>query len=84
MIIGGAPQALPVTQRVEHGPDQSRAEAFEREAAADLAAYHGFYNWHDRRAEGRRYRNTNWVDELHGPQEPYPVRPIDPSRYWSY
>jgi hypothetical protein len=59
---------MPVSQRIEHGPEQSRSREFEREAAA-LAVGYGLMGFKDRRIEGRRYRGTDWVSELDGPQE---------------
>ncbi len=84
LLDPGGPRILPVTQQVQHGPDQSRAEAFDREAAAGMAEFYGVLGFKDRRAFGRRHRATDDIRDLDGPQEPYEVRPIDPSRYWSY
>jgi hypothetical protein len=42
--IEGAPRALPVSQQLQDGPERNRdevSEAAARQAAADLAAYHG-------------------------------------------
>jgi hypothetical protein len=64
----GGPRVLPVSQQIEHGPEQSRSREFERGSAAALAAGYGLLAWKDRRIEGRRYRRTNWLSELSGPQ----------------
>jgi hypothetical protein len=86
-ILAGAPRALPVSQRISHGPEQSREEAFtegtdlsdeqmrggrSKQAAHNLAKYYGQLGFRDRRLEGRRYRPTDFISELDGPQAPYP------------
>lgn len=71
----GGPRILPVSQQVQHGPQQSPEEAFEREAREAAAGMHDFYSWigfKDRRAFGRRYRATNNIEDLDGPQQPPP------------
>jgi hypothetical protein len=64
LIVAAAPRALPVSQEIEHGPDQSQSRSLEFEEAWQDAI--GYY---DRRPEGRRYRNTYLGA---GPQEPPP------------
>jgi hypothetical protein len=75
----GGPRILPVTQQVQHGPQQSREDEFEqaiREGVADMATYYGTFIFRDRRLEGPRYRQTSNVSELvDGPQQPYPKTP---------
>jgi hypothetical protein len=76
-IIAGAPRALSVSQRVEHGAIESRSERFADavNGALDvndaLAADFLWRTWSDRRHEGRRYRGTDFIRDLDGPQEPY-------------
>jgi hypothetical protein len=74
----GGPRVLPVSQKIQHGPEQSCSEAFDREAREAAAVLHtafGMLGWRDRRFEGRRFRPTDLVAELDGPQEPYPAAP---------
>jgi hypothetical protein len=66
----------------------SREEAFEqaqRAAAAETAFLYGLSGFKDRRYEGRRFRGTDWITELDGPQESNRVsgwqRDEDPSKY---
>jgi hypothetical protein len=63
----GGPRILPVSQKIEYGPEKSREEEFERAVGAGLnymASYFGDAIFKDRRLEGRRYRETDTVDEL--------------------
>jgi hypothetical protein len=70
LIIAGAPRVLAVSQEVGHGPEQSRTGEFEQ-AIADLGALHYALGFRDRRFEGRRYRSTDNIEDLFGPQKPY-------------
>jgi hypothetical protein len=78
VIDPGGPRILPVSQKVTHRPQQSRQEGFSdaalRSIAVDVHAFHSEMNFRDRRIEGRRYRPTNNVDDLFGPQEPYDIK----------
>jgi hypothetical protein len=65
----GGPRVMPVSQRIEHGPEHSRSREFQRGSGAALAVGYGLMGFKDRRIEGRRYRGTNWISELDGPQE---------------
>jgi len=73
LLDPGGPRAWPVSQRVEHGDQQRREEAFQeavlRGLAAAVSEYHSLVMFRDRRLEGRRYRETNNIDDLLGPQE---------------
>jgi hypothetical protein len=44
-ILAGAPRALPVSRALEHGPEESRSEAFDegRQRVRDLGAMHYTY-----------------------------------------
>jgi hypothetical protein len=69
----GGPRILPVSQKITHGPEQSREEAFDREAREAAAGMVEFFNWlgfRDRRAFGRRYRATDNIEDLDGAQQP--------------
>jgi hypothetical protein len=75
LLQPGGPRVMPVSQKIQHGPEQSRSEAFELDrqtAAAVLYTAYGLLGWRDRRIEGRRHRPTDLIAELDGPQEPYP------------
>jgi hypothetical protein len=88
----GGPRILPVSQEVEHRPEQSREEAFWawalRQDGATLAEFYGDLGFRDRRVSGRRYRGTENVDELFAPQESNRVkgwqRDLPLSRYLQY
>ena len=69
LIVAGAPRALPVTQEIPHGPDQSRSAEFDAalQEAADLGAYHGAIGFYDRRYEGRRHRAGHLYEALREP-----------------
>jgi hypothetical protein len=74
----GGPRVLPVSGAVSHGSKMSRTEAFEqaqRAAAAEMSFAYGLLGWKDRRREGRRFRPTDTVQDMMGPQEPYPPAP---------
>jgi hypothetical protein len=76
LIVAGAPRALPVTQEIPHGPEQSRSAEFDaaRQEAADLGHYHYAIGFRDRRFYGRRWRKTDNESELQGPQQPYDIK----------
>lgn len=84
LIVEDAPRALPVTQEIQHGPEQSRSTEFARGSADDeehimrhaallVHAYYATVGFKDRRIEGRRFRQTNNVEEMDGPQQPYDI-----------
>jgi hypothetical protein len=90
---------LPVSQKISHGPQPSREGEFThgqddpdiesdlRQGAHDLLKYHAANGFNDRRVEGRRYRPTDFIDDLMGPQEPYRIEgrqaDVDPRRYFT-
>jgi hypothetical protein len=83
-LLPAGPRALPLTQDIEAGPDESREEEFWRgiQQAADLGTMHritglgpdtGLRPWvfRDRRVSGRRHRPTfNGDDEAGIPYRP--------------
>jgi hypothetical protein len=74
LIIEGAPRILPVTQEIEHGPEQSRNAAFAQGTAEEFLVLHCLHTgFRDRRLEGRRYRGTDNVSDLEGRQVPYDI-----------
>jgi hypothetical protein len=86
-LLPAAPRTLPVSQDVEHGPEQDRDEAFWLgiRQASDLGTMHritglgpdtGLRPWvfRDRRVSGRRHRPTfNGDDEASIPYPPAPA-----------
>ena len=65
----GGPRVLPVSQQVQHGSERSREEEFEQALRQDAAALHAFHSlnvFNDRRVEGRRYRETDFVEDILG------------------
>jgi hypothetical protein len=83
-ILAGAPRVLPVSQEVEHGPEQSRSEEFQRgfQQASDLGRMHAFaglgsepglrpWVYRSRRGEPKPCRVKGWQVDV----------PLD--RYWS-
>jgi hypothetical protein len=63
-----------VTQEITHGPEQSRNAAFAQGTAEEFLVLHCLHTgFRDRRIEGRRYRQTDNVSELDGPQQPYEI-----------
>jgi hypothetical protein len=72
----GGPRILPVSQRIEHGEVRSRGGEFDEaaQAAFELGFLHAALGFRDRRFYGRRYRPTDNVDDLLGPQRPYDVK----------
>jgi hypothetical protein len=89
LIVAGAPRALPVSQEIQRGPEQSRSGEFQAavQAAADLGHLHYSLGYRDRRWEGRRHRPTNNLDDL-TPQDPPQrggwQRDVPMERYLSY
>jgi hypothetical protein len=73
LIIEGAPRALPVTQEIAHGPAQDRARAFAHGSVETFLVQNALDGFKDRRLEGRRYRGTDNVSDLDGPQQPYDI-----------
>jgi hypothetical protein len=78
-VLGpGGPRVLSVSQQIEHGPERSREEEFEQALREDAAALHTFHSTNllnDRRREGRRYRETDYVQDLLGTaQVPYQTK----------
>src|SRR5262249_48651681 len=92
-LLPAAPRALPVSQDIEHGSEESRDAAFWLgiQQAADMGEMHRTFGlgrigvrpwiWRDRRISGRRYRETNNVEDLLGPQEPYDIRDVPWERF---
>jgi len=78
LLDSGGPRVWPVSQRVSYGSEQSREEAFQdavlRGLAAAVSDYHSQVMFRDRRIEGRRYRRTNNIEDLLGPQEPHDTK----------
>jgi hypothetical protein len=68
----GGPRIMPVSQRIEQGPECDRQAEFERGAGLALHNYYLVVGWRDRRHTGRRPRGTdNGGEAVWGPQEPY-------------
>jgi hypothetical protein len=90
-IIAGAPRALPVSQRIQHGNEESRMEAFQRDLdealgnVYDLAVFHrqvglgsdvGLRPWVFRdRRVSGRRYRGTYEGDPDTPQEPYPSAP---------
>jgi hypothetical protein len=64
----GGPRILPVSQEIEHGPEQSRSAEFQE--AAELGALHASLGFYDRRFEGRRHRSGH----MYEPRQEAPTR----------
>jgi hypothetical protein len=73
LIIEGAPRALPVSQKITHGPAQDRAKAFAHGSVETFLVQNALDGFKDRRLEGRRYRGTDNVSDLEGRQQPYDI-----------
>jgi hypothetical protein len=85
-IIAGGPRTLPVSQDIEHGPEESRSESFNKGLGQvyDLGAMHwrhglgpeaglGPWVFRDRRMTGRRYRTAYNGEEPQQPPAPAPT-----------
>jgi hypothetical protein len=82
LIIEDAPRALPVSQEIQHGPEQSRTAEFASAAEEDYVMrqagflvhqHYATVGFRDRRSDGRRYRGTDNTEDMYGPQQPYAI-----------
>jgi hypothetical protein len=88
-IIAGAPRALPISQRIQHGSDESRVEAFQQDLDEALGQVYDLAVFHREVGLGSDVGLRPWVyRERRGETRPARVsgwqREIDPARFLSY
>src|SRR5262249_42557374 len=76
VLDAGGPRVWPTSGRVSYGDERNRGEEFDQavQEAAALGSLHRILGFQDRRFSGRRYRPTDNVEELLGPQSPYDTK----------